>query len=301
MNIRISLRGWRVFLHPLACAAALAWILLAGGCAVSQKRTVAPGVTKPSLAASKEELLAKYNQQARAVRSLNAGVAMSPTAGSAYSGVIEQYHEVDGFLLARRPADIRVIGQAPVVGKNIFDMVSDGNTFRIFIPSRGKFITGPTNLDRSAARPIENLRPQHLLDALFWIEVPEKTPVLLEEADSPAERDYNLTVARSVNGNWELDRKIWFNRADLQVSRLQIYGPSGSVFSDVRYADWQGGDAARFPRHIWLERPQEDYRLEIQINKLTLNETITDEQFRLEQPPGAELVRLGTDAGETKP
>ena len=93
---------------------------------------------------------------------------MKLTAGSAYSGVIEQYHEVNGFILAARPADIRVIGQAPVVSKNIFDMVSDGSTFSIYIPSKNKFIVGPANLERRAEKPIENLRPQHLVDALFW-------------------------------------------------------------------------------------------------------------------------------------
>lgn len=301
MNLYISMKGWPRLAQIPAFTALLAGMLLAGGCAVSQKRTVAPEITKPSLEASKAELLSKYNQEAGAVRSLNAGIEMTPTAGSAYSGVIERYHAVDGFLLARRPADIRVIGQAPVVEKNVFDMVSDGNTFRIYIPSKGKFIIGPTKLERPAAKPIENLRPQHLLEALFWGEIPKEAPVLFEESNSPTEREYILTIARSEKGNWELDRKVWFNRVDLQVSRMQIYGNRGSLVSDIRYADWQSTDAISFPRHIWIERPQEDYRLEIQITKLALNETITDEQFRLEQPPGAELVRLGEETVETKP
>ena len=67
---------------------------------------------------------------------------MSPVAGSAYTGVIEEYHDVGGFILAARPAMIRVIGQAPVVSKDIFDMVSDGQTFRIFIPSKNSFLIG---------------------------------------------------------------------------------------------------------------------------------------------------------------
>ena len=38
---------------------------------------------------------------ARGVKSLNATVELKPTAGSKYSGVIEEYHEVKAFLLAR--------------------------------------------------------------------------------------------------------------------------------------------------------------------------------------------------------
>ena len=122
---------------------------------------------------------------------------MKLTAGSAYSGVIEQYHEVNGFILASRPASIRVIGQAPVVGKNIFDMVSNGTTFSIYIPSKNKFIVGPANLERRAEKPIENLRPQHLVDAVFWPVIAEGTPVLFEEASEGASRFYMLTVVKA--------------------------------------------------------------------------------------------------------
>ena len=68
---------------------------------------------------------------------------MTLTAGSAYTGVIKQYHEIKGFILAQKPSSIRVIGQAPVVGTNIFDMESDGEMFHIFIPSQNKFLSGP--------------------------------------------------------------------------------------------------------------------------------------------------------------
>ena len=76
--------------------------------------------------ATREELLDKYNQIAERVKTVNATVELKPTAGSKYSGVIEEYHEVKAFLLAARPAEIRVIGQAPVVGTTVFDMTSDG-------------------------------------------------------------------------------------------------------------------------------------------------------------------------------
>ena len=79
---------------------------------------------------------------------------------------------------------IRVIGQAPVVAKDIFDMVSDGRVFRIFIPSKNAFLVGSTALERPSKKPIENLRPQHILDALFWPELPQNDPVLFEESDA---------------------------------------------------------------------------------------------------------------------
>lgn len=278
----------------------LAVTLLTSACAVSTRRVVPPAAVRPAREATVDQLVARYNEQARAVRSVNAGVALNPVAGSAYSGVIEDYHDIRAFLLAQKPAYVRVIGQAPVVAKNIFDMVSDGETFRIFIPSKNRFVVGPTQFERRAEKPIENLRPQHLLDALFWPELAAGEQVLFEEFDASPERYYVLTLLRR-GSSLEIARKIWFDRADLNVARVQIYAPGGRLASDIRYADWQPLAEVPYPRRIDLVRPQDDYRLEIRVTKLTLNEDISLDRFRLEQPPGTELVRVGNDAREVRP
>ena len=276
--------------------------VLAASCGGGIKKTthVPAAEVRPSLEATADQLAEQYNQQARAVRSINAGVELNPVAGSSYTGVIEDYHDVRGFILAQRPASIRMIGQAPVVAKNIFDMVSDGETFRIFIPSKNKFVVGPTALERPAKKPIENLRPQHLLDALFWKELPAGKMVLFEEFDAAPSRYYILTQVRDANGG-EIARKIWFDRADLSIARIQVYGVRGVLLADIRYAEWQPAGELRYPRRLWLVRPHDDYQLEVRITKLTLNEDIAAERFRLEQPPGTELVVVGDESKETRP
>lgn len=272
------------------------------GCAIRERHAVPPSQLRPALAATKEQLLTRYNEFANSVQSINATIDMIPTTGSTYSGVIEQYHDVSGFLLAQRRADIRLIGQLPVVATNLFDMVSNGQTFRIFVPSKNKYIEGPADLERPASNPIENLRPQHLLSAVFWPPVENDTPVLFQEWNEPPERYYLLSVLRKTgedaNGSLELDRNIWFNRVNLAIVRLETYGPDGRLDSDVRYADWQAAADVRFPRNIRIIRPHEDYQLEVHILKLTLNEPISADRFDLPQPPGSELVVVdGTGAG----
>ena len=272
------------------------------GCAVSQKHAVAPAQIRPAQKATKAQLITVYDEQARSVHSINAAVEMMPVAGSTYSGLIEEYHDVGGFILAALPEKIRVIGQAPVLAKNIFDMTSDGKRFRIFIPSKNKFLVGPTDLERPADKPIENLRPQHILDALFWPAIATGETaggqVLFEEAEASPERYYVLTLLRPADSGVEIARKIWFDRADLRVSRMQIYGPNGRFDSDIAYSDWQsatpGGAGPLFPRRIHIRRPQEDYELTVSITRLTLNSEIADDRFELEQPAGSELVQLET-------
>src|SRR6267378_868690 len=266
--------------------------------------------------ATREELLDAYNQIARGTKTLNATVELKPTAGSKYSGVIDEYHEVKAFLLAARPAEIRVIGQAPVVGTTVFDMASDGATFQVSIPSKKKFLVGVVAAERASSKPIENLRPQHLLDALLWPEIRKEEAVTLREFNDENARYYILTVLRGGH-QLEVLREIWFDRSDLQVSRLLSFGPKGVLLSDVRLADWQPADsaagtaqsgaaapssgAALFARTIRIDRPHDDYKLDLQVTKVAMNEEIPAERFKLEQPAGSEVVPVGEPTESKKP
>jgi outer membrane lipoprotein-sorting protein len=179
-------------------------------------------------------------------------------------------------------------------------MASDGQEFRVWIPSKNKFLVGKDNAESSSAKPIENLRPQHLLNALLWPEVQKEEPVLFEEFDNESGRYYVLTVLR---GGYQLEilRKIWFDRSDLNVSRLETYGPGGLLLSDVHFSNWEPltpaeGAAEKitaFPRSIVIIRPHDDYQLSLAFTKLTLNGSLPADSFVLQQPANAEVVQVG--------
>src|SRR6516164_2893187 len=102
----------------LICMTLATVLAVSGGCGGTSVVTKRSPVEKPVIKdATREELIEKYNATAQSVKSLNATVELKPTAGSKYSGLIEEYHEVKAFLLAARPERIRMIGQAPVIGK----------------------------------------------------------------------------------------------------------------------------------------------------------------------------------------
>ncbi len=291
----------------------MVWLGVTGfvsGCiSTSTKRTVPPAQAPSRLkSATKAELLEQYNQLASSITALNMAVTIQLTAGSTYTGVIEQYHEINGFILAQKPSKIRVIGQVPVVGKNIFDMESDGETFHIFIPSKNQFLVGPAGLERPSSKPIENLRPQHLLDAIFWLPILSGTPALFEETAAAQAGFYVLTVVRlpGAKGNaagsdstdWEIDRRIWFDGTDLNLVRIDTFEPGGKPAAITRYSGWDAFGAVRYPKQILLDRPQNDYQLQLAILKVTANEEITPDRFELPQPPGTELIRVGEPAQE---
>ncbi len=317
-TLRKSPRTWVLLLAFLA--------VQASGCiTIKTRRPVKPEEIRPQLESSEQDLLASYNSQVRAVQSLQATVDLIPSTGTTYSGVIEEYHDVPGFILAQRPATVRMIGQAPVVAKNIFDMVSDGKEFRIYIPSKNSFLVGPTALIRPSKKPLENLRPQHVVEALFWPEFAPDENVLFEQFDFNVSRYYILTLLRQMdNGKFRIARKVWYSRTDLRVSRVQLFGDGGKLDSDIQYSDWQpvippavapaAGSAPApapaaapaanqpiFARDIHIWRPQDDYKLEIKILKLTLNDPISPERFELAQPAGTDLIHVGDEPSAARP
>jgi outer membrane lipoprotein-sorting protein len=283
----------------------LALLLAAPGCAVRKETHVhPPGQTPPALDANLADLVTKINSWSGAINTLTATVDLEPTAGSVYTGVIKEYHDVKGFILLQKPSMLRIQGQAPVVRTTIFDMVSNGEEFRLSIPTKQKFIIGKTSYQHPAKNALENLRPQHILQALLVPAVDaEQETVFRENLDERAEakRFYVVTVVEPLQDRHVvLRRKVWFDRTDLELARVQFFDPSGTCTEDVEYSAYQNFSAIHYPTHIKLNRPQDDYEVTLTIEKATFNQPIAAEKFDLKKPDGAELIDLSAaKQGET--
>lgn len=269
----------------------------AAGCTVRKETHVhPPGQAPAALNADLADLTSKINSWGGSIQTLLATVDLEPTAGSVYSGVIKEYHDVKGFILLQKPATLRMVGQAPVVRTTIFDMVSTGEEFRLNLPTKQKFIVGKTNSRHPAKNALENLRPQHILQALLVPPIAAKEEVTFRESvddRSRAQRFYVVTVIEPFSGKQVvLKRKIWFDRADLALSRVQFFDAEGTCTEDVRYSNYQDFSGVRYPAKISLERPGDDYDLTINIEKATFNGPLGPEKFGLKQPAGSQLIDL---------
>jgi outer membrane lipoprotein-sorting protein len=273
-------------------------MLMASGCAVRHTTHVPVAQVPPSAKeATLPELEDRINRQSAAIQTLNARVDLAPAAGSVYSGVIKEFHDVKGFILLEKPQMIRIIGQAPVVRTNIFDMVSNGQEFELYLPTKQKFIVGKTTFHRPSKNALESLRPQHILDALLVPAVdPAREQCLLKEDEDGTHRYYVVgVIASQVSGSsapLTLERELWFDRSTLELVRLRLYGPHGSYLEDVHYADYRDFQGVRYPATVQINRPVEDYSVSITIQKAVFNQPIAPETFVLKKPEGAELVQL---------
>ena len=281
-------------------------LMTASGCAVRRTTVVPRSQTPPAKEASARELVDRVNKTSAAIRTLSAQVDLAPTAGSVYSGMITEYRDVKGFILYQKPATIRIIGQAPVVRTTIFDMVSEGNQFRLYIPSKEQFIVGENTCRRPAKNTLESMRPQHILDALLIprIDPPREYYTVLETTD--AGRPYYLVgvlapASGGAPGELVLKRRLWFDRSTLDVSRLEIYGPAGKQVEDVRYSEYKDFGGIRYPSSLRIDRPEDGYRLAITVEKASFNQPLAAEKFKLEKPESAKIVRLDEEGKRPAP
>lgn len=258
----------------------------------------------PLKEASQSALIDSINEQARKIQSLQATVDIDTSVGGAKKGHVTDYKEIRGYVLARRPAMLHMIGLLPIVRTTAFDMVSDGQQFALWIPPKNRFVVGRNDVQtHNSDQPMESIRPQEIYDALLIRPIdPEHEIAVLENSydilhDAKGHRvlqeDYELIVIRRKDDNGGvLSRKIVFSRTDLQPHRQYIYDEQARLVTDARYANYKEYDGTDFPSRIEIFRPQEEYDITLNMLKVEINKPLRDDQFALHQPPGAEVVHL---------
>ncbi len=263
---------------------------------------------RPLKSASQQELIEYVNAQAAKIQSMQATVDIDASAGDPKNGRITDYKEIRGYVLARKPAMLRMKGLLPLVRNTAFDMVSNGQEFKLWIPPKNKFYVGLDDGDNyQPDKRLENMRPQYMYDAMLMPEIGQDEIAVLENGyetllDAKRHRvdqpNYALAIIRKGPQGWYLSRKIEFSRTDLLPRRQRIYDQQGNVATDAHYQGYKDYAGTTFPSTIQIERPREDYDIALNMVKLEINRTLTDDQFALEQPPGAEVVHL--DSSNTR-
>src|SRR3984957_16182043 len=223
---------------------------------------------RPLKSATQQELIQFVNAQAAKIQSMQATVDIDASAGDVKNGRITDYKEIRGYVLARKPAMLRMKGLLPVVRNTAFDMVSDGKEFKLSIPPKNKFVIGSSNADtRDSVSPssaneqsdkrLENMRPQYIYDALLLPSVGTDEIPFLENGyetvlDARKHRvdqpDYELAVLRKGPQGWYQSRRIEFSRTDLLPYRQRIYDQQGNVETDVHYQNYKDLDGTTFPK-----------------------------------------------------
>jgi len=291
------------FFSRYRAAAVLLAVLPLTGCLFRSRKVEQPVNVVQLKTATQQELIDYINAQAAGIRSMQATVDIDTTMGGVKKGKVTDYQEIRGYVLARKPAMLRMIGLMPIVRNKAFDMVSDGQRFTLWVPPKNRFVVGRNDVEtHNATQPLENVRPQHIYDALLLRRIDPENEIAVLENDTElvtdakshkvSRADYVIDVIRNGEHGWALSRKIIFSRTDLLPHRQLLYDAQGNIATNALYGNYKDDGGMKFPWQIEIARPQEEYDITLNIVKLELNQPLPDDKFILEQPAGAEVVDL---------
>lgn len=260
-----------------------------------------PAVT---MTATADDLVKAVNDRCQAIQSLSATVEFQATEGGPRKGKEKTFTSFNGYILLRKPESLRVIGLVPVLHTRAFDMASDGNTFKLWIPHANKVIEGSNTITHESSNTLEIFRPNVFSDSLL-IKCIDPSDLLTLTSDTATnldpktrqmvlEADYDLTVLRRKGDSQELipERVIHFNRIDLRPYSEDIYDAKGAIQTQATYGPDQTFGPVKFPGTITIKRPLEEYQIVITFQKVVTNLKLTDDQFELKTPASAIVQQL---------
>jgi outer membrane lipoprotein-sorting protein len=256
--------------------------------------------------ATLEQLVESINTNAEKLKTLKATVDIDSSILEEKKNRVKDNPQVAGLILVRKPEMLRMRIYVPVIHNVMADMVSNGQKFELASPIKSKFYVGSNQQPvKPSPNPLENLRPQHISDALLIkpIEEGKEIPVLENTTevvkDPKTHKDveqlaYTVLVIDQDKAGHYLSRKIVFSRTDLLPHEQSIYDRQGQLVTFVRYENFTDYSGLMLPAIVSIQRPIEGYGITISMVKVDVNVPLTDEQFVLTQPPGSQLIDLDT-------
>jgi outer membrane lipoprotein-sorting protein len=288
-------------------AAAMAIIGLAPALTGCLTHTRIVPKTRPAdvvLNAELADLLKQVNDRFNAIQTMNASIEIVATTGGGRQGKETQYPSFSGYIFLRKPQDLRVLLRVPFLGSVALDMVSDGKTWKLWVPRRNLAMTGTSEVTKPSANGLENLRPAVFFDSLLIhglgadqvVSLTQDTRVIANEKnkkDLIEEPDYDLEFLAQPQGQTaHTIRVIHISRSNLLPYQQDIYGPDGTVVTRAYYSNYQNFGNIPFPMKIEIRRPQDQYTLTLTITKLTLNQKLEDDQFELKIPDTVPIKKM---------
>ena len=269
------------------------------------QQTQAPNLYKT---ASVETVEKEVQDRDSKLQTLTASVLITATTGGERSGKETTYTSFKGYVFVRKPHDLRVIMQVPVLGSRALDMVSNGDGFTLMrASSHGDvWMQGSNVVTKPSANGLENLRPPVFFDSLLVpgvgpdekVEMHESTR-LIQPTDKHKpvmeEPDYDLTVMKKTAnpGVFQTERVIHISRMSMLPYQQDIFDDKGvQIVTSATYDKYQSFGVEEFPTLINISRPQDEYSLKIEVTKLTLNQKLEDDQFQLEIPVGVIVQKM---------
>jgi outer membrane lipoprotein-sorting protein len=256
------------------------------------------------LSTTLDQLLYQVDARFNEVQTLNATVEIVASEGGARQGQVKEFTSLGGYIFLRKPEDLRVLMRLPVLGSQALDMVSNGKTWKLWVPPKKIAMTGTSEVANPPQHGLESLRPKVIFDSLLVrglapdqvVDMTQDSRVIPDPKDKKQlieEPDYELTILEPPQGqSAHTLRVIHIGRSTLLPYQQDIYDQNGYVVTQAFYSNYQTFGDIQFPMKIDIKRPQDQYGLAITITKISLNQKLEDDQFELKFPEGVPVKTM---------
>jgi hypothetical protein len=280
------------------------------GCLSHTHKLQQPKLAGVALNADAVQLVEAINHRYEQVNSLTATVEFAASVGGAHKGQETDYTSIPGYILFRKPTMLRVLGLVPVLRTHAFDLASNGENFTLLIPPKSRAIIGSNAVTKPAANPLENMRPEFFLQAILIHSIsPDRIVSLTNSSATTVDAknkqlletpQYELTVfdpgkeggAAGVVKVFRARQVIKFSRVNLMPTEQDIYNKDGDMATQVLYGPYQTFNGLLYPSTITINRPLEEYRIALTVEKITFNQPLPDEQFESKVPAGYKVQNM---------
>jgi hypothetical protein len=282
-------------------------VALFTGCISHTRHLAKDQVLLKAQTISRSALLDKLKSRSLEIKTLTVTKSSIKPSHILSGEAIKDFTGAGATIVVDRPSHIYM--EIEKIGATVADMVSDGKLYKVSIPHIGSGRYGVGD----AAEPPEtvefpfNLRPSHILDALFvdgeqYMGASGITTVVKEATNPQSDGVHSYYLVDFAMGEVPLE-ELWVDRTGtaMQVTRKIQYKEDGRIEADIQYSDYGMFDSISFPKQIVIRRPIENYSLELQLQKLELNKSVDSEAFDLPRPPGAEDFDVNTGKVITRP
>lgn len=239
-------------------------LLTLSGCGLfgTHKQVQVPPMLTPLAEANKTQLIDEANRVA-AVKSIHGKVdILFEDTSFADVGIAEKYRQADGTITLQRPGKVYLVIQVPFIAKDIAQMTSDGERFRVAVlqgdDKYRRFVKGTNNAvyeklqlngdentgskgkkkvmtGKETVSALANLRPQHLTEA-FMIQpvgataqpgrIYSQSEFFQEEPDI---RPQAKKSARVVRGYYLLEEFSQSASGDMRLERRLWFDRVGGI------------------------------------------------------------------------
>jgi hypothetical protein len=272
-------------------------LALTGACLKkTEKVSIAPA-KKNAQVASRDQLRQLINDRYAAVQTITYSRLRVQVEGYyVKKEKKESYPRGSGYMVVKRPYWIRMNINNPLTSSTVAAMAANGSRFQVWVPSENKYLTGAVQVKIEGDNPFYNIRPQHVVEAVFVqpvLSVANRSFLVYEESD-PRFSYYVIDDFENGAGSPRLLRRIWIERSQLRITRQQWYGANGQLVSDALYGSQAQVNGLPVFLDLNLNRAGDSYRLTFNFDReaIKVNEPVEEASFEVPVPPGAQVVEV---------